>query len=130
MTTATATRTGSGTELEEKDPSSVASTRNHPTSPDTEDRERSALRPPADVIEDASGITLFVDMPGVAKDKLSLKLEGDQLIIEGEMSLNIPERMSATHAELQMARYRRTIALSKELDPVTIHRATSGQRAG
>lgn len=120
MTTATATRTDPGKNLQKEEQSSITSTRHQPGSTENEDRQRSALRPPVDVIEDASGITLFADLPGVAKDKLSLKLEGDQLIIEGEMSLNIPEQMSASHAELQLAHFRRSFALSKELDPDNI----------
>ncbi len=34
--------------------------------------EAPALMPPVDVIEDASGITLYADLPGVPKDKLSV----------------------------------------------------------
>ncbi|MGE0315062.1 MAG: Hsp20/alpha crystallin family protein [Lautropia sp.] len=82
--------------------------------------ERPALRPPVDVIEDATGITLYADMPGVAKDQLKLDLDGDQLRIEGEVALDLPSRMSASHAEVQVARYRRTFALSKELDAENI----------
>lgn len=85
-----------------------------------EDQLRNALRPPVDVFEDATGITLYADMPGVAKDKVKLEIEGDQLLIEGEMSINIPDDMSASHAEVQLSRFRRTFALSKELDAENI----------
>ena len=34
------------------------------------------LLPPVDVIEDATGITLYADLPGVSKDKLQLRVEG------------------------------------------------------
>jgi len=33
-------------------------------------RDLPAMTPPVDVIEDASGITLYADMPGVPRDKL------------------------------------------------------------
>ena len=46
-----------------------------------------ALLPPVDVIEDASGITMYADLPGVKKDAISLKVEADTLTIEGEISL-------------------------------------------
>ncbi len=74
------------------------------------------LLPPVDVIEDASGITLYADLPGVPKDKLSLQLEADTLSIEGEIALATPQGMEATHAEVSLARYRRVFTLSKELD--------------
>lgn len=76
----------------------------------------SALMPPVDVIEDANGITLYADMPGVAKDKLNLQVEADTLTIEGEVSLEIPDGMESYHAEVSLPRYRRVFTLSKELD--------------
>lgn len=75
-----------------------------------------ALMPPVDVIEDASGITLFADLPGVPKDKLTLQIESGTLTIEGELSLQVPEGMEASHAEVGLPRFRRAFALSKELD--------------
>lgn len=75
-----------------------------------------ALMPPVNVFEDAAGITLYADLPGVPKDKLNLQVEADTLTIEGELSLDTPEDMEATHAEIGLARYRRVFTLSKELD--------------
>jgi HSP20 family molecular chaperone IbpA len=79
-------------------------------------RQEAALLPPVDVIEDASGITLYADLPGVPKDKLSLQLESDSLTIEGEVMLNAPQGMESSHAEIRVPRYRRVFTLSKELD--------------
>jgi HSP20 family protein len=79
-------------------------------------RETATLMPPVDVIEDAGGITLYADMPGVPKDKLHLQVEADTLTIEGELALSIPEGMEASHAEVSLPRYRRVFTLSKELD--------------
>jgi HSP20 family protein len=81
------------------------------------DANQPALLPPVDVIEDASGITLVADMPGVAKDGLHLRVEGDQLALEGDLSIAVPEGTEPSHAEVQLSRYRRTFTLSKELDP-------------
>lgn len=75
-----------------------------------------ALLPPVDVIEDATGITLFADLPGVPKDKLNLQLEASSLTIEGEVALNTPDGMESGHAEVRLPRYRRVFTLSKELD--------------
>ena len=78
--------------------------------------ELAALLPPVDVIEDATGITLYADLPGVPRDKLSVEVDGDTLIIEGQMDMRMPEGMEATHAEVSVPRYRRVFTLSKELD--------------
>ena len=79
-------------------------------------RPEPALLPPVNVIEDSTGITLYADMPGVPREKLHLGVEGDQLTIEGELALDVPPGMQASHAELTLSRYRRTFTLSKELD--------------
>ena len=79
-------------------------------------RNEAALLPPVDVIEDATGITLYADMPGVKKDGLHLRVEGDQLTIEAEMALALPQDLQPQHAEVQLSRYRRSFTLSKELD--------------
>jgi len=79
--------------------------------------EQPALLPPVDVIEDAQGITLRADLPGVPKEKLSVHVDGDRLTIEGEMGLEMPREMEATHIEVGLPRYRRVFTLSRELDP-------------
>ncbi len=80
-------------------------------------RQEPALLPPVDVVEDATGITLYADLPGVPKDRLSLRVEGDTLSIEAQMALAVPQGMEPTHAEVRLAQYRRAFTLSKELDP-------------
>ena len=79
-------------------------------------RHEDALLPPVDVVEDASGITLYADMPGVNKDKLHLQAESETLTIDGELLLKLPEGMESTHAEVALTRYHRVFTLSKELD--------------
>jgi HSP20 family molecular chaperone IbpA len=84
--------------------------------PAARSRPEPALTPPVDVIEDASGITLYADLPGVPKDKLQLQLEADSLTIEGEVVLDAPQGMESGHAEIRVPRYRRVFTLSRELD--------------
>jgi HSP20 family protein len=76
-----------------------------------------ALLPPVDVIEDAQGLTLRADLPGVTKEKLSVHIDGDRLTIEGEMGLEMPRDLEATHVEVGLPRFRRVFTLSRELDP-------------
>jgi HSP20 family molecular chaperone IbpA len=80
-------------------------------------RDEPALLPPVDVIEDPQGITLFADLPGVPRERLDLRVEGDTLSIDADFVLPVPEGMEPIHAEVQFARYRRAFTLSKELDP-------------
>ena len=82
----------------------------------TATQNETTLMPPVDVIEDASGITLYADLPGVPKDKLHLQVESDTLTIEGAMSFSMPEGMESTHVEVNSPHFRRVFTLSKELD--------------
>jgi len=75
-----------------------------------------AVPPAVDVYEDDAGITLLADMPGVARDQLELKVEGDALSIEGGVRALTPEGLEAVYAEVRVPRYRRTFTLSRELD--------------
>ena len=84
-------------------------------------REQPALLPPVDVIEDAEGIVLYADLPGVPKERLDVHIDGEVLVIEGEMGLEIPKEMEATHVEVGLPRYRRVFTLSRELDPERMH---------
>lgn len=79
-------------------------------------REQEAMLPPVDVVEDASGITLWADLPGVPKDKLNVRVEADTLTIEAEVDLPLAQDMEASYAEVQLPRYQRVFTLGKELD--------------
>jgi len=82
-----------------------------------------AVLPAVDVFEDAAGITLLADMPGVSKDRLELRVEGDALSIEGSLQPQTPDGLEAVYAEVRIPRYRRTFTLSRELDTSRIDAA-------
>ena len=73
--------------------------------------------PRVDVLEDESGITLLADLPGVPKDRLELKVDGDTLLIEGAIATPTPQDLQSVYAEIRVPRYRRAFVLSRELDP-------------
>ena len=85
--------------------------------PEKDPRAEPALLPPVDVIEDATGITLYADLPGVPKDRLNVRVDGETLLIEAEIVLPLSQGMQASHAEVQRTHYRRAFTLSRELDP-------------
>jgi HSP20 family molecular chaperone IbpA len=75
-----------------------------------------AIRPPVDIYEDETGISLYADMPGVAKDRLEIKADRDSLSIEGNAEITTPENMTAQHTDVTTTVYRRNFTLSSELD--------------
>lgn len=85
-----------------------------------EDQNARAVLPACDVYEDESGITLLADLPGVPRDRLELKIEGDALTIEGSVQPLTPESLEPVYAELRVPRFRRSFTLSRELDSARI----------
>ncbi len=76
----------------------------------------SAIMPSVDILEDPTGIRLTADLPGVPKDHLTVRVDGDSLVIEGEVVLDTPEGMTATYVETRSPLYRRSFNLSRDLD--------------
>jgi HSP20 family molecular chaperone IbpA len=77
--------------------------------------EEAALMPPVDIYEDAAGITLVADLPGVSRERLSVQVDKDTLLIEGEAAIEMPSEMEALYADLRTTRFRRSFTLSREL---------------
>ena len=90
------------------------------TSVGGEKEQPRAVLPAVDVFEDGSSITLLADMPGVPKDQLELKIEGESLLIEGDVQSLTPDGLEAIYAEVRVPRYRRSFTLSRELDTARI----------
>lgn len=74
------------------------------------------MAPLVDVFEDAQGITLRAEMPGVSKERLNVQADRNGLSIEGDVSIEMPAGMQALYADVQAMRYRRRFTLSSELD--------------
>ena len=81
---------------------------------------RQALAPAVDIAESESGITLLADMPGVSKERLTIKVEGDNLTIEGEAQIDVPDNIELLHSEVRSPYLRRSFTLSRDLDPAKI----------
>ena len=75
-----------------------------------------ALLPSVDVYEDETGITLTADLPGVSKERLGVKVNGDNLLIEGDVAVPASQEMELMYAEILATSYRRSFTLSRELD--------------
>ena len=76
--------------------------------------------PPVDIVEDENGITLLADLPGVSRDRLGVRVDGDSLSIEGTADVAGPREMELVYGEAQPPVYRREFSLSRELDATRI----------
>ena len=90
--------------------------RNELTTTKPAESNQRPVSPAVDIFEDAGEITLLADMPGVSKERLDIKLDGDNLSVEGSVELDAPAEMRALWAEVNVPRFRRTFTLSRELD--------------
>lgn len=78
------------------------------------------LVPPVDIVEDEAGITVTADLPGVSKERLNIRLDSDNLLIEGEAAVVAPQGIELRYTEIRAPHYRRSFALSRELDSSNI----------
>ena len=83
---------------------------------DTQAQQRPAIVPAVDVYEDAHGITLWADLPGVSRDRLNVHVQDGNLFIEGEASIDTPDGLRLHHAEIREPRFARAFSLSADFD--------------
>jgi HSP20 family protein len=75
-----------------------------------------SLLPPVDVIEDANGVTVWADLPGVPREKLDVKVRDGNLSIEAEAVLPMSPALKLQHAEIRAPYFARSFALSPDFD--------------
>ena len=76
--------------------------------------------PPVDVFENDASITLLADLPGVAREQLHVRVDGDTLVLEATAAAQGPEQMELVYGEARSPSYRRQFTLSRELDAARI----------
>ena len=78
--------------------------------------------PEVDISEDADGLWLRADMPGVDPDRVSVELEDGVLTIQGEVSLKPYEGLTPIYTEYRVGNFLRrfTVPQSYQYDPERI----------
>jgi len=72
--------------------------------------------PAVDVEENSQGITLWLEMPAVPKEKLEIEVHDDNLRIQGEAVVPTPGNLQLQYAEVRESRFARTFTLAPDLD--------------
>jgi len=83
-------------------------------------RPEPTLLPPVDIVEDAGGITLTADLPGVEQSELSIGIEGRTLTLDAPLRLGEANSLVSVYTEVRANRYRRSFELSSELDTTKV----------
>ena len=86
-----------------------------PSSPPDQPRPGS-LTPPIDIYEEAGGLVLEADLPGVSDDRLTVQLQSNVLVIRGEMAPAPLDPPRLLHEEYRPGDYWRSFILSDEVD--------------
>ncbi len=78
------------------------------------ERSQPLMRPPVDIFEHDDGFTLMLDMPGVSRDRLDVRVERDRLLVAGDIEIDIPKDMESHYADVRATHYERSFSLSGE----------------
>jgi HSP20 family molecular chaperone IbpA len=79
--------------------------------------------PVTDIFETEDSLTLKLEMPGVAKDGVDVRVENDILTIEGQMDFGAYESLRPLYTEYNVGNYARTFQLSGKIEQERISAA-------
>ncbi|MFN3575949.1 MAG: Hsp20/alpha crystallin family protein [Tabrizicola sp.] len=82
-------------------------------------------RPLADIVETDAGVTLMLEMPGVAAEDVDVTLEKRVLTIRGKVRPTSPEKLQLAYAEYGEGDFERAFTLSEDFDPERIEASVS-----
>lgn len=77
--------------------------------------DRQVVMPATDILEREDGFHIFMDLPGVAPESLSIDLEQNELTIRGESGYN-PGKAHGMRNEFEPLTYERMFTLSDLVD--------------
>jgi HSP20 family protein len=72
--------------------------------------------PATDIFETDEALTVILEMPGVDKDKVDVKVENDVLKIEGWIDFSRYEGLQPVYTEYNIGNYARSFQLSSKID--------------
>jgi len=77
-------------------------------------------RPLTDIVETSGGVSLMLDIPGVASGDVDITLEKRVLTIRGKVRATQSEKLELAHAEYGEGDFERAFTLSEDFDPARI----------
>jgi HSP20 family molecular chaperone IbpA len=79
-----------------------------------------AFVPATDIYETDDALTIVMEMPGVAKQDLDVRVEGGVLNVEGRLDFKKYEGMQPVYTEYNVGHYRRSFSLTGMIDQLKI----------
>jgi HSP20 family molecular chaperone IbpA len=72
--------------------------------------------PPADIYESQEALSVVLEMPGVDKDNVDVRVEEGMLNIEGRLDLSKYQGLVPLYTEYNVGHYARSFRLSSKID--------------
>lgn len=82
--------------------------------------EATSFQPRWDVFQSKNDVQLFVDLPGIEKDDVSVSVKDGVLILKGQRKLSPPENTQVLRNERKEGAFYRSIALPEIADTASI----------
>ncbi len=72
--------------------------------------------PATDIVETDQELLVYMDMPGVSKDKLKVRIEKNVLGIDGEINSEPYSKLKPLYTEYNIGHFSRSFELSNQID--------------
>ena len=76
--------------------------------------------PTTDIVETEKELLIYMDMPGVSRDKLRIRLEKDVIGVNGEIDSSPYANLEPLYTEYNIGHFSRNFELSNEIDQTAI----------
>ena len=76
--------------------------------------------PTADIYETKDALTVILEMPGVEKNKITVRVEDGLLYVEGRLDLTKYQGLQPLYIEYNIGHYSRSFQLSSKIDQTKI----------
>ena len=77
-------------------------------------------RPLTDIVESDDGVTLMLEMPGVAAEDVDITLEKRVLTVRGKVHAAQPDKLELAYGEYGVGDFERAFTMSDDFDPERI----------
>lgn len=77
--------------------------------------------PGTDIFETGDAITMAMEMPGVSKESIDIKLEKRRLSVQGQIDFDNYENFKPVYTEYNVGHFSRSFTLSSEIDTEDIN---------
>lgn len=79
--------------------------------------------PQTDIVENKESLVIKMDLPGVKKENVIIKLENNSLEVEGRIDYLLYEKLNPVYTEYNIGNYARKFTVSHAVDTRNIHAA-------